>query len=365
MRRISGSARADDRRRRPQSSTILTALLVAVLVATATATPAMGGPRQGAAASCLGRTATITAEPGAAGATLVGTPGDDVIVGTAGDDLIVGMGGNDIVCGLAGDDVIHGDAGHDVVSGGPGHDELDGGPGRDRLRGGPGDDILDGGRGRDLLVGNRGDDQCVPGLGRARGCSTGDSPGASAPAPDSGNDAVDDSDTPARRPGETPPEPVLPRGMSVEVVGSCNRVDGPPASGENPYYVGASFCTLAVGSTQVAPTLPGTDENVTVFYLCNAANGPIDDLKSPFACLMSPPGYSNISGAHDLAPRDAPGAVSGRYDWVRTGESYCAHAGSVTYYDQNASGWGDWLPNPGVVGPRCFELTHDGRIVWD
>lgn len=345
------------------SSAIVTAFLAVVLVATVGAAPATSLPRQGAAETCGGEPPTIAVPASTQGTTIVGTAGDDVIIGTAGDDLIVGMGGDDIVCGLGGDDVVHGDGGRDIVFGGPGHDELNGGSGRDQLRGGPGDDVLDGGRGRDLLVGNGGDNTCVPGQGRMRGCSTdnGTPGGASPTVADTG---PSDDDAPTRRPGETPPEPVLPRGMSVEVVGTCTRVDGPPAAGENPYYVGASFCTIAVGSTQLAPTLPGSDENVTVFYLCNAANGPISDLKSPFACLMSPPGYSNISGANDLAPRDAPGAVSGRYDWVRTGESYCAHAGSVTYYDQNASGRGDWLPNPGVVGPRCFELTHDGRIVW-
>lgn len=75
-------------------------------------------------------------------ATIVGTPGPDVLRGTPGPDVIVGRGGND---------VIRGRRGRDVICGGPGRDRLMGGPGRDRLlaKDGRADGRIDCGRGRD------------------------------------------------------------------------------------------------------------------------------------------------------------------------------------------------------------------------
>src|SRR6188474_1931545 len=74
------------------------------------------------AASCKGRHATI-----------VGTPGNDVIVGKRASDVIYGGGGND------------------RISGGPN--------GNDRICGGPGNDVIRGGRGYDSLFGEGGDDR--------------------------------------------------------------------------------------------------------------------------------------------------------------------------------------------------------------
>jgi Tol biopolymer transport system component len=67
------------------------------------------------------------------GATVSGTPGDDVLVGTAGPDVIAGLGGDDTIRGLGGDDVICGGAGNDRVYGGAGTDRLLGGSGADHL----------------------------------------------------------------------------------------------------------------------------------------------------------------------------------------------------------------------------------------
>ena len=39
-------------------------------------------------------------------ATLVGTPGDDILPGSPGDDVIAGLGGDDVINGDLGDDVI-------------------------------------------------------------------------------------------------------------------------------------------------------------------------------------------------------------------------------------------------------------------
>ncbi len=85
-------------------------------------------------------------------ATLVGTPGGDVIVGTDGAEVIAGRDG---------DDVIHAGGGNDVVCGGSGNDRLDGGAGRDIVLGGPGNDLLHGDV-RDVLLGDTGHDRCSP-----------------------------------------------------------------------------------------------------------------------------------------------------------------------------------------------------------
>ena len=74
------------------------------------------------AKSCGGRTATI-----------VGTPGNDLLIGKRASDVIYGGGGDDLILG------------------GPN--------GNDRICGGPGDDRLIGGRGYDVLFGEGGDDR--------------------------------------------------------------------------------------------------------------------------------------------------------------------------------------------------------------
>ncbi len=50
-------------------------------------------------------------------ATLVGTPGDDVLKGTKGDDVIVGLGGDDRLVGRGGADTICGSEGDDTLIG--------------------------------------------------------------------------------------------------------------------------------------------------------------------------------------------------------------------------------------------------------
>jgi Ca2+-binding RTX toxin-like protein len=98
-------------------------------------------------------------------ATIVGTPGDDVINGTNGNDVIVGLGGNDIINGGNGNDVICGNAGDDTINGGNGIDLLFGSFGNDTLNGGNGNDILSGDSGDDHLSGNNGDDSLTGGAG--------------------------------------------------------------------------------------------------------------------------------------------------------------------------------------------------------
>ncbi len=146
-------------------------------------------------------------------ATLVGTPGDDLLTGTDGADVIVarqgddtidGLGGDDIVCAGKGDDTVYGGGGFDVIfgaqgndflyaangstktlradtkgarmfggagndmiygsikwdrmQGGPGNDKLMGFEGRDWLRAGPNNDVVDGGAGIDDQHGGNGRD---------------------------------------------------------------------------------------------------------------------------------------------------------------------------------------------------------------
>lgn len=76
-------------------------------------------------------------------ATIVGTPGDDVLVGTPGRDVIVGLGGDDIIRAGRGSDFVCAGDGEDRVRGGGGNDWLDGGSGYDLLVGGSGADTAD------------------------------------------------------------------------------------------------------------------------------------------------------------------------------------------------------------------------------
>jgi Ca2+-binding RTX toxin-like protein len=141
--------------------------------------------------TCVGTAATPAAASHShctrEAATIVGTPGDDVLFGTDEQDIILGLGGNDRIeaggsdteyqydriCGGAGDDVLVGRQDREadpyteseaIVVGGPGNDrllggvELKGGRGRDELRGGEGRDRLWGGPGNDVIDGGTPDD---------------------------------------------------------------------------------------------------------------------------------------------------------------------------------------------------------------
>lgn len=93
-----------------------------------TAVPASAAPR------CFGEAATI-----------VGTPGNDLLRGTGGRDVIVGRGGDDDIRGRGGHDLMCGGPGSDFVIGQRGDDELDGGGGADALQPGAGNDLVRGG----------------------------------------------------------------------------------------------------------------------------------------------------------------------------------------------------------------------------
>jgi Ca2+-binding RTX toxin-like protein len=62
-------------------------------------------------------------------ATIVGTPGNDVLRGTANADRLLGKGGNDRLFGMAGDDYLQGGAGVDRYVCGAGRDTVVAAPG--------------------------------------------------------------------------------------------------------------------------------------------------------------------------------------------------------------------------------------------
>lgn len=124
---------------------------------------------------CGGLRATIVGTPGRD--VLTGTPGRDAIAGLGGNDLINGLGGNDVICGGdgadkliggAGDDVIYGGAGSDYITAGSGNDRVGGDAGNDRIFGGAGNDSLYGGTGNDLVHGDAGNDTSDGGDGNDR-----------------------------------------------------------------------------------------------------------------------------------------------------------------------------------------------------
>jgi subtilisin-like proprotein convertase family protein len=113
--------------------------------------------------TCNGWKATILGTPG--GDLLTGTPGRDVIVSGGGIDRIDAGGGNDLICAGSGNDTINSGAGSDTVHGQSGNDQLVGGGGRDNLDGGAGVDALHGQAGDDRLRGSTGRDSCAGGAG--------------------------------------------------------------------------------------------------------------------------------------------------------------------------------------------------------
>jgi hypothetical protein len=106
------------------------------------------------------RRGVVQAVCGDFAATIVGTPGPDVLVGTPLPDVIQGLQGNDLLRGGAGQDLLCGGAGADTLLGGADNDRLLGGPGHDHLWGGTGNDRLTGEAGADTLDGGAGDDFC-------------------------------------------------------------------------------------------------------------------------------------------------------------------------------------------------------------
>jgi Ca2+-binding RTX toxin-like protein len=98
-------------------------------------------------------------------ATIVGTPGNDVLTGTAGRDVIAGLGGNDRISGLGGNDVICGGDGNDKILSGSGNDAIFAGAGNDYVSAGSGNDRVGGDAGNDRIFGGFGNDSMYGGVG--------------------------------------------------------------------------------------------------------------------------------------------------------------------------------------------------------
>ena len=93
-------------------------------------------------------------------ATILGTPGVDVLGGNPEDDVIIGFDGNDTLQGEGGDDRLVGGLGDDELQGGDGNDVLIGNKGSDAIFGGDGDDnsIWVNGDGSDFIDGGADND---------------------------------------------------------------------------------------------------------------------------------------------------------------------------------------------------------------
>jgi Ca2+-binding RTX toxin-like protein len=124
-------------------STVHRATKLSVILFVAAA--ALPAPAAAAVPRCFGERATIVGTPG--DDVLRGTRQADVIVGRAGDDTIRGKGRGDLICGGGGNDSVFGGGGSDMTLGGAGDDGFFGQGGVDSAVPGPGDDFVDGGPG--------------------------------------------------------------------------------------------------------------------------------------------------------------------------------------------------------------------------
>jgi VCBS repeat-containing protein len=154
---------ADQARRAASSTLTLVLAVVLTLGAVGALAPADAAAPAARDLKCFGVAATIVGTPG--DDVIRGTNGDDVIVGGRGDDRINGRGGDDLICGRSGDDTIRGGSGDDRVRGWRGDDVIKGGAGDDRLLGGLQADKLLGGSGDDILNGGPASDECDGGPG--------------------------------------------------------------------------------------------------------------------------------------------------------------------------------------------------------
>jgi Ca2+-binding RTX toxin-like protein len=163
-----------------------TAAAVAALLSLSGLGVASSSVAAATAPTCLGATATIVGTPG--DDLIIGTPGHDVVVGRGGNDRIYGRDGADAVCGGAGDDVIHSGPMNDVAFGGSGDDQINTGPGDfEYALGQRGDDVLALGTGSGRLDGGPGADTMT---GRAGAISVRDTGGRSTVRLGNGDDSV-------------------------------------------------------------------------------------------------------------------------------------------------------------------------------
>ncbi len=241
----------------------------------------------------LGDPATADAGPSCAegpvvaGATIQGTPCDDLIVAPTRVEKVRGGGGDDTIvpapivaadscppegCFLdIGSQTFEGGPGNDLVFGERGNDRLFGGEGDDQLFGGIGDDLLEGGAGNDRLSGGFGADSVEGGFGQdyVRGDATAD------PLLAGGAD----SDTLSFSTGVTPgffdnhgidfgAVPGLPshsgeRGLYLDLSSSASDNGVAPFGGGIDKVVAADF-EIVIG-TPFSDYIEGTDQAETIF----------------------------------------------------------------------------------------------------
>ncbi len=98
-------------------------------------------------------------------ATIVGTPGNNVLIGSKKNDVIVGNGGNDVVVGGGGNDSICLGDGNDIVLTSSGNDTIDAGGGRNIINAGGGNNNVSTGNGNDAILTLGGNDTVNAGGG--------------------------------------------------------------------------------------------------------------------------------------------------------------------------------------------------------
>jgi Ca2+-binding RTX toxin-like protein len=269
-------------------------------------------------------------------ATIVGTPGDDVIVGKGASDVIYGGGGddrisggrngNDTICGGSGDDTLnggrgfdklYGEEGNDNLDGETGSDMLDGGGGNDKLAGDKGSDNLHGGGGEDDLIGAKGPDDLDGGAGddfldgqqgsdQLDGGGGGDSVFG-----DKGNDKIlggSGDDTLEGGPGD---EPTIDGGPGSDTVlggAGIDNADGGPDSGDI-VRGDAGTDTLSGGSgiNDIVSYASATRGGIQVNLATNKAKGDGHDDLGGFEDVVGSPQGDTLVG--DSGPNRLDGGV--------------------------------------------------------
>ncbi|HEY1356435.1 MAG TPA: calcium-binding protein [Solirubrobacterales bacterium] len=260
-----------------------------------------------AAVTCGGKQATIVGTPG--DDLIVGKRASDVIYGGGGDDRIVGgLNGNDRICGGPGDDelvggrgydALYGEAGDDRLEGETGADRLDGGAGDDELRGEKGPDRMLGGPGDDLLVGERGSDEAEGGGGDDR--ISGEK-GNDRLEGGTGNDTLD---------GGAGDEPVLEGGPGSDtVIGGTgiDHADGGPGDGDVVRGdSGIDYLSGGEGDRDIVSYASATRQGVVVDLETGRAKGDGHDALSGFEDVVGSPQGDELEG--DSAANRLDGGV--------------------------------------------------------
>jgi Ca2+-binding RTX toxin-like protein len=258
-------------------------------------------------------------------ATIVGTPGNDVIVGKKASDVIYGGGGddrisggpngNDLICGGPGNDSLqggrgfdslYGEGGDDTLSGSTGSDRLDGGAGDDRLSGEQGGDGLYGGGGEDSLVGAKGPDHLFGGtendyIDGAQGSDTIDGgSGDDNLVGDKGNDSVDGGSGDDRLEGGPGDEKALDGGPGTDTIAGgagSDKIDGGAGDGDIVRGdAGTDTLDGGPGGEDIVSYETATRGGIQVNLAANQAKGDGHDALGGFEDVVGSPQADTIVG---------------------------------------------------------------------